>query len=60
MDFLDPAFIEQAVANPPAGIRAYTTDKPYAKRREEEIFDMLENGCMISDGKLYKAIATTL
>lgn len=41
-------------------IKAYTTEKLYAKSREEEIFEMLENGCVISDGKLFKAIAVSL
>lgn len=31
----------------------YTATKKYKKVREEEMFDMIQNGCAISDGKDY-------
>jgi len=60
VNFLDQEFIRKAEENLNYEIKAYTTEKPYTKNREEEIFEMLENGCVISDGKLYKAIAVSL
>jgi len=32
------------------------TSKVYSKKREEELFDMLQNGCEISTGELYKKL----
>jgi hypothetical protein len=33
-------------------------EKKYKENREKEIFGMVEQGCLISDGKLFKAIAS--
>lgn len=44
----------------PSDIKVYTTDKSYAKKREEEIYDMLGWGCQRSDGQLYKTICLAL
>ena len=38
----------------------YTSEKKYKFAREEELFQMIQNGCYISDGKLFKAIAVTM
>lgn len=38
----------------------YTSSKPYKKDREMEIFHMIQNGCIRTDGKLFKAIALML
>jgi hypothetical protein len=35
----------------------YTSNKKYFKKREEELFEMIQNGCEISDGSLFKRIA---
>lgn len=35
----------------------YTSEKKYFKKREEELFEMIQNGCEITDGKLFKRIA---
>lgn len=37
-------------------VRAYTTDKPYYKQREVELYEMIEAGCLIVDEKLYNLI----
>lgn len=60
VNFLDQEFIRNTGKTKNHEIKAYTTEKPYSKNREEEIFEMLENGCVITDGKLYKAIAVSL
>ena len=38
-------------------IQIYTAEKKYSDSREKELFQMLENGCLISrDGHLYKTL----
>lgn len=34
----------------------FKTIKPYKKSREEEIFEMTENNCLVSDGALFYAL----
>ncbi len=41
-------------------IQVYTTTKAYAKTRELEIFDMIENGATVSDSALFNAICLAL
>lgn len=38
----------------------YTSKKAYEKTREMEIFQMMEGGCTISDGSLFKTISLGL
>ena len=58
IDFNDDQSIKQLLVNPCDGIVVFTDHKKYKSNREKEIFDMIEEGCLISDGKLFKAIAT--
>lgn len=44
----------------PDDIKVYTTSKDYSKFRELEIFDMINWGCHISDGNLYKMLCLAL
>jgi len=60
VNFLDPAFIEAATINPPEKLIIRTTSKPYSKTRERELFDMIQAGCTISDGGLFKALCLKL
>lgn len=39
------------------GTSVYTSEKPYDKTREDEIFELIQRGSMISDGKMFKSIA---
>lgn len=39
------------------GTTFYTSEKKYFKKREEELFEMIQNGCEITDGALFKRIA---
>lgn len=55
-DFTNPDFIQQAISHPPSSLRVSTTEKPYGKQRELELFELVKAGCEISDGTLFKAI----
>ena len=35
----------------------FQKEKPYEKAREAELFDLIQNGCEISDGKLFKELS---
>ncbi len=35
----------------------YSSEKNYSKKREAEVFELIQNGASISDGKLFKRIA---
>ena len=58
IDFNNDQSIKRLLNNPCDGIMVFTDYKKYSSNREKEIFDMIEEGCLISDGKLFKAIAT--
>lgn len=45
---------------PTEGVNIYTSTKAYQKQREIEMFEMLNNGAEISDGKLYKTLCLGL
>ncbi len=39
----------------------YTTDKPWTStQREDEIFNLMQNGCVITDGHLFKVLCRLL
>lgn len=60
VDFTNPDFLRQAATSPPAGVEVFTTEKPYHQPRELELFQMTEQGCVISDGQLFKTLAMLL
>jgi hypothetical protein len=60
VNFLNPTFIQEATVNPPEKLFVRTSSKPYSKRRELELFDMVQAGCVISDGGLFKALCLKL
>jgi hypothetical protein len=41
-------------------VQIYTTTKSYAKAREQEIFDLIQNGASISDNALFNALCLVL
>lgn len=59
-DFTKQEELEKAVEKPPKDAKVYTTEKIYSKTREMEVFQMLESGCLITDGKLFKALSLSL
>ena len=56
VDFREPDFVNQAIQNPPAGLSIYTTEKAYSGSREAELFEMIQSGCQITEGQLFKAL----
>jgi hypothetical protein len=55
-DFTDAAYITYATANPPEDLQLGRQTKAYVKSRSEEVWDLLSQGCTVSDGKLYRAL----
>lgn len=55
-DFTNPDYIKRTLENPQRDFKIYSTEKEYNKQREEELFEMTTYGCVISDGKLFKAL----
>jgi len=39
-----------------AKLKLYQAEKSYSKEREVELFEMMESGCLISKGELYKIL----
>ncbi|MGB1040632.1 MAG: DUF6495 family protein [Flavobacteriales bacterium] len=56
VSFTKPEEVIKAIENKKASIRSYRTSKNYTKKREEELFAMLKNGCQPSDGKMFKLL----
>ena len=59
-DFTNPDFIQQGLQSPPAGLKVFTSEREYDKARERELFEMTEAGCMITDGKVFKALSLAI
>jgi len=59
-DMSKEAFAKLSTADYPDDVVAFTTEKEYGKVRELELFDMLEWGCEISDGTLFKQLCLAL
>jgi len=60
IDFTDSDFIQKATKNAPKGLKVYTSEKEYSKTRELEIFEMITNGCTISEGQLFKTLCLVM
>ena len=43
-----------------AQMHVYTTEKPYSKAKEDEVFGMMEMGCEITDGRMFKVLGLML
>lgn len=41
-------------------VELWTTSKPYSEQREIEIYNMINNGAVVSDGQLYKQLALSM
>lgn len=59
-DMSTEAFAKTPTNDYPEDIEVFTTEKKYSENREQEIFDMLNWGCQISDGKLFKELCLAL
>jgi hypothetical protein len=60
VDFTNSDFLKKAALFPPASLKLYTTDKPFKREREYELFEMLQTGCVITDDKLFKTLCLML
>jgi hypothetical protein len=53
----DPAEMSALLQSSGASLKLYTAEKGYTGSREEELFRMLEHGCLISrEGEMYKLL----
>ena len=52
VDLLDPEQLA-AAANNPGKVELFKGVKKYSKKREDELFELLQSGGEISDGKMY-------
>lgn len=59
VDFSDPDFNKNTAKNR-GDIKVFTTEKEYTKKRELELFNMIQNGCEVADGKLFKNLCLAL
>ncbi|HAA12301.1 MAG TPA: hypothetical protein DCE41_11600 [Cytophagales bacterium] len=60
VDFRDETFLQNALIQPPQELELYTTAKAYTQDRSQELFQLTEQGCVITDGKLFKALSLAL
>jgi hypothetical protein len=60
VNFADPEYLQMAFQNPPTSLKVYTSEKKYTKERELELFEMINAGCAIADGKLFKSLCLAL
>ncbi|MFY0643299.1 MAG: hypothetical protein JXR19_02415 [Bacteroidia bacterium] len=54
-DFNDESYLAKRLRNP-SGLRVAKKTKGYTKNREDEIYDLISTGCIISDGLLYRSL----
>jgi cag pathogenicity island protein 24 len=60
IDFRDaeePQVMLAIIQQSNAKLSMYVTEKNYGKEREQELFEMMESGCLISDGMLFNLLA---
>lgn len=54
-------FLESSLSDLQKGqFEVYTSSKEYGKPREEEMFELVENGARLSDGQLFKKLCLAL
>ena len=59
-DMSTSTFAKLKTQDYPDDVVAFTTEKKYGKLRELEIFEMLDWGCEISEGQLFKELCLAL
>lgn len=60
VDFTNHEVIAALIANPVKGLETINAEKPYSKTRELEIFELTENGGLISDGNVFNALKSII
>ena len=59
-DFTNASYLAEAARNPPATLKVSYADKGYSTSREKELFEMMQMGCSIADGTLFKTLSGML
>ena len=59
-NLLDVKQFQQVLDQSPNDVKVYNTEKKYSKTRELELFDMIDKGCEISEGILFKNLCLVL
>ncbi|WP_028978550.1 DUF6495 family protein [Sporocytophaga myxococcoides] len=59
-DFTSQEYIKKSMVCPPDGLKVYTSEKKYQKKREIELFEMTQRGCFITEGNLFKTLCLAL
>ncbi|WMJ73175.1 DUF6495 family protein [Cytophagaceae bacterium ABcell3] len=56
----DDSFIKEINENPEKlndlQVEIFKTEKPYRKEKEQEIFELVQSGAMVSDGNMYQLL----
>ena len=52
----DPLQMIQSVQDSHSKVQLYRAEKTYSKERELELFEMMEQGCLISKGELFNTL----
>lgn len=60
VSFTNTEEVIKAIEEKKVSIKSYKTSKAYTKKREEELFDMIKNGCQPSDGKMFKLLSSVV
>ncbi len=60
INLTDPSHLKDLSTSISSDLSIYTQEKEYGKPREQELFEMTEYGCTISDGKLFKQLSMLL
>ena len=60
VDFTSPSTTISDLHKSLSGVRVFTVTKPYKKSREEELFDLLQLGGVITDNKLFNTLCLAL
>jgi hypothetical protein len=60
VDLSTPESIHEALVNSPEELTFFKSEKNYSKEREEEIHEMLEQGCVNSSKEFWDALSNTI
>jgi len=52
----DPQTMLQQLKNSSAKLKIYQAEKQFSGQRDMELFEMMENGCLISEGELFHTL----
>lgn len=57
LDFTQIDFSQQSDKKLPVGLKVFFNKKAYQKDKNQEIFKLMENGAILSNGQLYKQLS---